>query len=444
MKSRFLILAAIIVPTMANPNGSPINTGEIRKTGNIQMVQKKDIRLEEERLSVRITGDDAFVQVNYRLKNQGPADKVTYGFPVESDPAFDGDFQPIEQSTLADFRLSEEPNPQAPGRVIPVEKVVTDKTTESPQLGEEIKPSMSWHIVTIPFKEYEEKSISVSYRQKCRLEDIVYTKSFRPKFSHRTFAYTLKPAQNWGEGQVPVCSILIDARELLGQGGKILEIHPEGCSVNGGVISWNYQNLDLHTAKDIVLVYDNSDAAFTKYVQETRLPLSSIAKVQASSILKTDAVNRFNYEPKNLFDNDLNTAWVEGAAGGGVGEWAEVQFEKGVNIEAIGIINGYTKNEAIYKANNRIRKVRLDVEFDDSRPGDVYPNSIDLDLTEKQFNELNRNVQAPFISWLQDYGMGRAVSKIRLTILEVAKGTKYDDSCISELYLLGYVPGRYR
>ncbi len=40
MKSRLIILAALFVPTLANPNGSPINTGEIRKTGNIQMVQK--------------------------------------------------------------------------------------------------------------------------------------------------------------------------------------------------------------------------------------------------------------------------------------------------------------------------------------------------------------------------------------------------------------------
>ena len=443
MKKTLLVLAIILAPLMGNPNGSPINTGEIRKTGNIQLIQKKDIRLEEERLSVRITGDYAFVQVIYRLKNAGPADKVTYGFPVESDPAFDSDYKPIEKSTLTDFRLSDVTDSQAPGRVIPVEKVVTDKTEEPP--GEGMKPFMSWHIVTIPFKEYEEKTISISYQQKCRLEDIVYTKSFRPKFSHRTFAYTLKPAQNWGEGQVAKCSVLIDARELLGQGGNILEIHPEGCSANGGIISWNYQNLDLHTAKDIELVYDNSDSAFTKYVQESRLPLSALARIEASSIIKADVINRFNYEPKNLFDNDLNTAWVEGVAGSGVGEWVEIQFEKDVQIEAVGIINGYTKNEAIFNANNRIRKIRLDVVFRDYWRGNSDLNgekTVDIDLSEKQFNELNRNVQAPFISWLADYGMGRAVSKIRLTILEVARGAKYDDTCISELYLLGYLPGR--
>jgi hypothetical protein len=132
-------------------------------------------------------------------------------------------------------------------------------------------------------------------------------------------------------------------------------------------------------------------------------------------------------------------------AGSGVGEWVEIQCASDAYVEAIGIINGYTKNEAIYNANNRIQKIRLEVEFliYDYRGGSTDSHetrSADIDLTEKQFNELNRNVQAPFISWLADYGMGHAVSKIRLTILEAAKGTKYDDTCISEFYLLGFVP----
>jgi hypothetical protein len=336
------------------------------------------------------------------------------------------------------LQILDESDPGKSGRVIPVEKVVRERTGDPRYL----QPYKDWHVVEIPFKDYEEKVITVSYRQKSRLEDIVFTKSFRPVFSKRTFAYSFKPAQNWGKGTVANCSVLIDARELLSQGGIVEAIHPGGYTANGGIISWNYKNFDIHNAEDIEFVYDNSSKAFTTYVQEGRLPLSSITKIQASSVLKTDAINRFNYEPKNLFDNDLNTAWVEGVTGSGVGEWVEIQCANSVYVEAIGIINGYTKNEAIYNANNRIRKIRLDVEFRDTWQGDTDQNgrkTVDIDLAEKQFNELNRNVQAPFISWLADYAMGRAVSKIRLTVLEVTGGTKYDDTCISELYLLGYV-----
>lgn len=436
IKKGLFILALIVAPSLVSPNGSPINTGEIRRTGNIQMVQKKAISLEEEKLSVRILGDYAQVEVVYRLRNTGPADRVEYGFPVESDTARDGDFSPVYQSTLTDLSISEGSDPGGLRRAIPIKDVVTDR----PANPEGTKPYMDWHIAEIPFKEYEEKVVTVSYRQKCRLEDMVFTKSFRPRFSNRTFTYSLKPARHWGEGRVPRCSVLIDARELLSSGGNILEIHPDGYTANGGVLSWDHRELDLSVAPDISLVYDNSSSAFTKYMRDARLPLSSITKVAASSVLRKDAVNRFNYDPSTLFDNDLNTAWVEGVPGSGVDEWVEIELAGNTQIEAIGIINGYTKNEAIYNANNRIRRIRLDVVYQDYWTGastEPKNESVELDLTEKRFHELNRNVQAPFVSWLADYGMGKLVSKIRLTILAVARGVKYDDTCISELFLLG-------
>ncbi len=43
------------------------------------------------------------------------------------------------------------------------------------------------------------------------------------------------------------------------------------------------------------------------------------------------------------------------------------------------------------------------------------------------------------MSIIGDYGDGYAkVRKITITILEVYEGTKYSDTCISEVLLLGY------
>jgi hypothetical protein len=67
-----------------------------------------------------------------------------------------------------------------------------------------------------------------------------------------------------------------------------------------------------------------------------------------------------------------------------------------------------------------------------------HPETMEVELTGKQFNDLNRNAEGPFISWLADFGMGEEVKKIRLTILEVAPGDKFNDTCIAELYLLGW------
>jgi hypothetical protein len=99
----FLFLI-IFVPTLVLANGSPINTGETLRTGNIRMIQKKDIRLLSETVSVRLSGDYADVRVSYSFHNTGPADKVTYGFPVECAPYTGEEYAPKEEA-LTDFRI---------------------------------------------------------------------------------------------------------------------------------------------------------------------------------------------------------------------------------------------------------------------------------------------------------------------------------------------------
>jgi hypothetical protein len=431
----FLVLL-FFLPTLVLANGSPINTGEIERTGNIQMIQKKDIRLLFETVSVRLLGDYADVRVRYSFHNTGPSDKVTYGFPIECAPYTGEAFAPKEEA-LTNFRIEAQNNFDTGRRQLPILETQVKKSDPE----NEFSPYWKWHIVEIPFAENEHQDVFVSYRVKSSLADYVYTKSFRPEFSSRTFRYALNPAKNWGNGLVQYCQIQIDTREFAKYGAVVSAISPKGYSVKGGVISWTLEDLDFSKAEDIEVVYDNSSAEFTRYVTEYRVPSKEIAARRASSVLKTDAINRYGYGPEKLFDGDLNTAWSEGAAGDGVGEWVEVEFvasRASRGLVAIGIVNGYTKNETLYLANNRIRKIRLDIEYGQGLNRISHPETMEVELTGKQFNDLNRNAEGPFISWLADFGMGEEVKKIRLTILEVAPGDKFNDTCIAELYLLGW------
>lgn len=428
-----ILFLLILIPRLARPNGSPINTGEIQRTGNVQMVRKKDIRLLAETVSVRLSGDYAYVRVSYSFQNEGPADKVTYGFPIECAPYTGEDYAPKEEA-LTNFRIETQSDSGGGGRELPLLETQIKKSDPE----KEFSAFWKWHIVEIPFAIGERLSVFVSYRVKSALEDYVYTKSFRPEFSSRTFRYSLNPAKNWGDGRVPYCRIQVDASEFAKTGAKVSEISPQGYAAEDGVITWTHRDFDLAVADDIVIAYDNSSAEFTRYVNESRIASKDIKTWRASSTPKTDAVNRFGYGPEKLFDGDLNTAWVEGAHGNGVGEWVEVEFAASKGLTAIGIVNGYTKNEPIYLANNRIRKIRLDIEYAGGQNYGESPNTMEIDLLGKQFNDLNRNAEGPFISWLADFGMGDSIKKIRLTILEVAPGDKYDDTCIAELYLLGY------
>jgi tetratricopeptide (TPR) repeat protein len=135
------------------------------------------------------------------------------------------------------------------------------------------------------------------------------------------------------------------------------------------------------------------------------------------------------YSVVDLVDENTNTAWVEGKEGSGIGEWVEIIFgdtftgdfnnnsgyifTEGREINEIKIINGYAKNKTIYYANNRVKKLKI--SFDD---GTSFKAELDDGIFEPQIIQLPET---------------KKVNDIKLTILDVYKGSKYDDTCISEL-----------
>ncbi|KYH34985.1 nicotine adenine dinucleotide glycohydrolase (NADase) [Clostridium tepidiprofundi DSM 19306] len=119
------------------------------------------------------------------------------------------------------------------------------------------------------------------------------------------------------------------------------------------------------------------------------------------------------YSPELIVDNNIKTAWVEGKEKDGVGEWIQLTSNNEFEISSISIENGYKKSSDLYLKNNRVKKARLEfsngetkiVTFEDTN-GFIPPIRFDKIVKTKY---------------------------IKLTILEVYKGTKYSDTCISEM-----------
>jgi vacuolar-type H+-ATPase subunit B/Vma2 len=154
------------------------------------------------------------------------------------------------------------------------------------------------------------------------------------------------------------------------------------------------------------------------------------------------------YPPYNLFDRKLDTAWVEGAADFGKGEWIEVKFEEPIYLSALGIMNGYTKSEDIYKANNRIKKLKIEFETGREEKEIVTSEEV-VTLEDKNFSKFDEKFYGRFVSILftefdsEVRSAFHRLRKIRFTILEVHEGTTYNDTCISEIFFLGSpLPGR--
>lgn len=140
-------------------------------------------------------------------------------------------------------------------------------------------------------------------------------------------------------------------------------------------------------------------------------------RVDASSFLWNDW-NRFqeNYHPLYAVDDDPVTAWVEGAEGGGVGEW--VRFDTtdlaGTTAVRLRVRNGYQKSAALFKANARAREVTVRL-----LPGGA---EVTATLADKDGWQELRVDQA-----------AGAFTGVELRVGSVYPGSKYEDLCISDV-----------
>lgn len=81
--------------------------------------------------------------------------------------------------------------------------------------------------------------------------------------------------------------------------------------------------------------------------------------VSASSV--HSQMNDCVYYPENVTDSDLRTAWVEGAAGSGVGESITIQYNGTESFENYGvqIYDGYCKSDQVFNSNSTPTRLKM-------------------------------------------------------------------------------------
>jgi hypothetical protein len=127
----------------------------------------------------------------------------------------------------------------------------------------------------------------------------------------------------------------------------------------------------------------------------------------------------YNYNASNLIDGKDATAWSEGVAGDGIGEWIEFTITSNFSIGSSWQIgNGYNRNKEVWQQNSRVKKMKVLV--DDQLTGYVMLSNI----SSYQSFDI-----AP--SWLKESPSFKKGTRIKFVIEEVYKGSKYDDTLIS-------------
>lgn len=152
--------------------------------------------------------------------------------------------------------------------------------------------------------------------------------------------------------------------------------------------------------------------------QEIYLPI----EVQASSELSGG-----DYDVHNLTDEDFSTAWVEGVEGVGIGECVTItNLNPDQPVCGIGIAPGYQKNENVFFAN--AMPISLLVQYGDE----------ELIIDNYQETAEEAIQQGSTYMYLADFKEPVLADEVKVTITGVREGTKYDDTCISGLWLYTY------
>lgn len=136
--------------------------------------------------------------------------------------------------------------------------------------------------------------------------------------------------------------------------------------------------------------------------------------IKASSELKE---GNYIYSASNISNLNISEPWVESVEGNGISE--EIQF-KG-NCSYLYILNGYVSYEKpyLYEANSRLRKISI------SFPEEKNKETIIFELNDTP------NPQKINLGF-------RCNSLIKIKILDVYEGTKYQDTCLSGIIMKVY------
>jgi hypothetical protein len=206
-----------------------------------------------------------------------------------------------------------------------------------------------------------------------------------------------------------------------------------------------YKNIDTKPDKignyeEILYLLEDDFSYLVKSGKVNVIGMKEIdVKISSSSFLKD---KKEEYTSTNVFDNELKTAWCEGVDGFGFKEWLkfninfkrdtkEERYLDGNSLPFVLIYPGFGRSKDLFYKNNRVKSVLLVItakgicDDDSSRK----KKCINTSVYRLQFEDIDKyhlfNIEDPSL-------IGEEF-EIYFYIEEVYKGSKYDDSCISEV-----------
>lgn len=147
-----------------------------------------------------------------------------------------------------------------------------------------------------------------------------------------------------------------------------------------------------------------------------------IRSIEATSEL-TDSTK--TYRAGDALDGNWETCWCEGVDGTGAGQRLVIEFTQPVVLTEVAFLNGYLKNETVYNNNGKIKRAEL--ETDEER--------FEVAFVDWQYQEIANDLYSDRFTFDEPV----ETQYLSVMILDAQEGAKYEDTCLTELALWGYV-----
>lgn len=155
------------------------------------------------------------------------------------------------------------------------------------------------------------------------------------------------------------------------------------------------------------------------------LKMGSFGQIVPQSVTASSYLNEKHliHYPENTIDGIIETAWSDGnTRKTGIGEWLLFRFDRPVKLEAMKIINGYSRTSKTY--------------------GDLYElNSVPTNFTIHYSTGQEDQVWLKYQKEWQDVFLSKGASGVtwvKLIITDEIHGRRWKDTCISEIEFYGY------
>lgn len=418
-----VILAALItapyVPASANGGPGEGKGKGVIVGGNVSFVNTPDIVAERENLDIKISPYNTVVTAEYTLKNNGPERELGYIFPVTNYLFEHYNNASIEEISFYDNGIKLDSSFAQSQQYEEYDEIkLNDPAFVKALNGQEIYYGgiiNNYYFTKLRFAKGETKTLTVTYKADNSYKGWPVNESLFWKYSDMIFLYDLRPAASWGNGKAGEFNLRVDYTEL--KAARDIKINIGNFQADeSGIFTYSSKGFDFAEAGILSII---ADYPFEYMVPSEENPRNVFKRIYASPTLpgKDD-----RYSPKNLFDNNIGTVWASN--GNGIGAVIEIEFNAD-EVNLLVILNGFVRTRELYYGNARIKTLKVErtlsgayfadeIEFDDIPYEQIYK---DAPLMNSTNIRLDGNL-------------------VRLTVLDVYPGKKYEDVCISEIYAL--------